>query len=445
MKLLKYRVTKAKHDLVDTVITDVVIPWVPFLNPDFSNMVFVTEYGSKVPYYICFMQPQDYAVVALKIPYMPNHGGFIWVETGVWNADWNDVFDEHIGIDTKMAYDHYYGDEDSIPDLVDFPRQNFATVESPLVEKTEEGYKCNGAQPGIVAPAVDRYNMGTSDLTLVSICRTPKGSIANCYLFKKDDSGLRYYMGLINHSGHLLTYLDAGNGTRRCTCENNYYDGERHGFVARFDRSDILSAFVNDIGQCCVVSIRDDETVDVSNDSTTIIASGGMTWETSVILPIATSDVRYIAERMLESHIYVDSQGWLFLYKNRDPWKPKLELEEEMQTRFLFGEGTMPAGLDWESEVWNITISSPSFSPRKVVVVEMESGSTAPTEPMTITVWGGISENRLAPIRTITGPTEANQTVGEAVEVDRAIKYLKVTAHGASDQDTPAFAEGAIA
>jgi len=64
---------------------------------------------------------------------------------------------------------------------------------------------------------------------------------------------------------------------------------------------------------------------------------------------------------------------------------------------------------------------------------------------MTVTVWGGISESRLAPIRTITGPTEANQTVGEVVEVDRAVKYIKVTAHGASDQDTPAFAEGAIA
>lgn len=125
--------------------------------------------------------------------------------------------------------------------------------------------------------------------------------------------------------------------------------------------------------------------------------------------------------------------------------KPKFNLEEKMQTRFLFFEGVLLADADWESDVWNISLTSPSFSSRKIITVKMESGDTAATEPMSMTIWGGISGNRLTPLHTITGPTGANQVVGDVIEVDRAIKYLKVTAHGASDQDTSVFAEGAIA
>jgi len=394
---------------------------------------------------------EDYARFAIKVPYMPNHGGYIYCRWGDPNAPGTDdplsVFEDYVVDYVKIVCDEAYGDDEHIPDLV--VDGVLADVDTDEVVKTDEGYRSLGSAAGIVFPFSSWYHIGVWDFTLVAITKPGLISMMNVYLFKQGDVGPRFYMGIINSTGNLLVYMDVDGDKREVRVERDFFDGKEHCFIASFTRENRLRVYVDGefAGDVAISTYKD---TDLGVAAPMIMLSGACTFKRSYLFFRDMQDPvkqRLLCEKFVYPiRDYSATDKWdLYTYSYRDPWKPKLELEEEMQTRFLFGDGVMPAGADWESEIWNISITSPTFAANKVVVVGMESGDAAPTEPMTITVWGGIQSNRLTPLETITGPTAANTKVGARVELNRAIKYVKVTAHGASDQDTTAFAEGAIA
>jgi hypothetical protein len=446
---LKYRVTRAKHDLKDYVMLNVTVPYANGMEVDFSDIRFYTAGGDKCAHALSVVVERDYAVCALKIPYMPSHGGYIYCRWGDPSAPGGhaplDVFEEDVNY-VLMICDEYFGDESSIVDIANL--SNFATVDTTRVKRIQDGYLSLFSSDGIVMPNISRYAIQTGwHFTLVAILTTSEDASMNRYLFKRGDGPDTYYLGIVNTTGHAMGYIMIGGTRYRVESSESLADGKRHVCALEYNDSNAtLKLYVDGT----VVDELDMTGIDVGieNDDATILLSGSNIFHQAYLFkqPVLhfmdLIGAKYLgmaisAEDINRTHAYT--------YSYRDPWKPKLELEEEMQTRFLFGDGVMPAGADWERQVWDISISSPTFAANKVVIVGMESGGTAPTEPMTVTVWGGISETRITLLEVVTGPTEANQKIGKTVELNRAIKYVKVTAHGASDQDTPAFAEGAIA